>query len=137
MIKAFLLQNQIKFRFLLAGGLNTIVGLGLFPLMYIVLKKNGIHYLVVFIISQLICISFSYITNKFFVFRTKGNYFNEFFKFSSFYFLYFILNIFVLPLMVEVFNFTPIATQFIFSFFIIVSSFFWHSKLSFSKKNKH
>ena len=135
MINAFLLRHQIKFRFLLAGGLNTIVGLGLFPLMYIVLEKNGIHYLVVFFISQIICISFSYITNKFFVFRTKGNYLGEFIKFSSFYFFYFILNLFVLPLMVEVFNFTPIATQFTFSFFIILSSFFWHSRLSFSQKS--
>ena len=72
-------------------------------------------------------------TNKFFVFQTKGNYLNEFFKFSSFYVIYFLLNLFTLPIMVELFKMGPILSQALFSILIIVSSFFWHSKLSFSK----
>lgn len=133
MIKNFYNKNKLKTKFLVAGGINTLFGLGLFPLVYILFKSYNFHYLIILCISQSICIIFSYMTNKFFVFQTKGNYLNEFFKFSSFYVIYFLLNLFTLPIMVELLKMGPILSQALFSILIIVSSFFWHSKLSFSK----
>lgn len=127
-------KRALEVRFLLAGGLNTLFGLGFFPFLFVILERFEIHYIFILIVSQNISVIFSYITNKFFVFKTMGNYLNEFFKFYFFYFFYFVLNIICLPIMVEYFKFTPIFAHIIFSIFIIVSSFFWHKNISFIKK---
>lgn len=128
-------KNRQKIRFLLAGGVNTLFGLGCFPVLYIFLKDLNFHYLSVLILSQLACIVFSYITNKFFVFQTSKNYIKEFAKFASFYLILSIVNILYLPIMVIFINMTPIFSQLLFSVIIILSSYFWHKHISFKKKD--
>lgn len=127
-------KNRLKIRFLLAGGVNTLFGLACFPILYIVFKDLNFHYLYILILSQLSCILFSYITNKFFVFQTSKNYINEFSKFASFYLIFSIVNIFYLPFMVEFIKMTPVISQLFFSVIIILSSYFWHKHISFKKR---
>lgn len=125
-------KHQVKMRFILAGGLNTAIGLGVFPLLYLLLAEQHFHYMVILCMSQLICISFAYLTNKFLVFRTKGNYLAEFSKFATFHLSYFLANLVALPLMVSVLSLNPIVAQSIFAIAVIVSSYFWHSRITFS-----
>jgi len=127
----------MKIRFLFVGGLNTLFGLALYPLLYFFLQNYKIHYLIIFIYTQVISISFSYITNKFLVFRTQKNYFAEFLKFSAFYMIFFIINLIFLPTVVELFHINPVIGQTIFSFLIIISSYFWHSQITFSSNKKY
>jgi len=128
-------KNKLKIRFLLAGGVNTLFGLGCFPVLFIFLKDLNFHYLFVLILSQLSGITFSYITNKFFVFQTSRNYIKEFARFASFYLIFSIVNIFYLPIMVEFIKMTPIVSQLLFSVIIILSSYFWHKHISFKRKD--
>lgn len=125
-----------KIRFLVAGGINTIVGLSVYPLLYILFDPMGLGYLGVLIISQLICINFSFVSNKYFVFKTQGNLHAEYIKFSVFHGFYFLLNLMCLPALVEVFEMNPIIAQALFSVFIIISSYFWHNSVTFKSNHK-
>jgi len=122
-----------QLRFLIAGGLNTLVGLSIYPLFYIFLEPMGFGYIQVLLFSQIFCITFSFISNKYFVFRTKGNVKEEYLRFFVFYGFYLLLNLLCLPFLVEVVKITPIISQTIFSFVIILSSYFWHSSVTFKQ----
>jgi putative flippase GtrA len=127
-------QHQIKIRFLLAGILNTVFGLGTFPVLYFMLAGFKLHYLAILTISQAICITFAFLTNKFLVFRTKGNYMAEFLKFITFHLSYFAVNLLVLPILVELLHFNPVIAQSLFAILVIASSYFWHSRITFLSK---
>lgn len=126
-------QHQKKFRFLLAGAVNTAIGLALYPILYLVLNPFGITYIWVLVMAQIICVSISFITNKYFVFQTRGNLRLEYFKFFMFHGFYFAVNLIVLPIMVEVLKLNPIIAQTVFSIFIITTSYFWHNHITFKK----
>ena len=129
-----ILNDTVKVRFIFAGIVNTVFGLSAYPILYYSLAKFDLHYLVILFISQVICITFSYGTNKVFVFKTTGNVVREYIKFSSFYMSYFLVNLVALPFMVEILKMNPIFAQILFTFVVVVSSFFWHSKISFATK---
>lgn len=133
-IWAWVLQHQTKARFLVVGGFNTMLGLSLFPLLYWILIPRGLHYLEIWFFSQTICIFTAFLTNKFWVFRTSGNYKQEFFKFASFHFTILLVNFMVLPLMVNLFEINPVIVQTLFALCVIVSSYFWYSQITFKKK---
>lgn len=79
-----------KLRYLFVGGLNTAVGLAAFPVLYYLLSGAALGYLTVLSISQIICICFAYLTNKFLVFKTAGNYVGEYLQFITFHLVYFV-----------------------------------------------
>jgi putative flippase GtrA len=127
-------KHQVKIRYLLVGFLNTLFGLAVFPVLYITLQSNNLHYLYVLILSQLVGTTFAYLMTKYFVFKTKGNYINEFLRYSTFHFIYFLLNLAILPFLVEVIHLTPMIAQGFFSIAVIISSYFWHSQITFVSK---
>jgi putative flippase GtrA len=133
--RTFMLQNQ-KVRFLFIGGINTGFGLALYPLLYFFFQPWGLGYLQILCISQLICISFSYLSNKYFVFQTRGNFQREYIKFFLFHGIYFVLNLLCLPLLVEVAKFNPIVAQLLFSCTVIITSYFWHHHITFKKSRE-
>ena len=84
-IQRIYLGHQKKFRFLIAGIVNTAVGLATYPALYLALHPNGLGYVEILIIAQVICITFSFASNKYFVFKSKGNLKHEYIKFFSFH----------------------------------------------------
>ena len=125
-------EHQVKIRFLLAGALNTAIGLGVFPVLYFLAAPLKFHYLIIFTVSQVICISFAFLSNKFLVFRTEGNFLKESGKFLTFHLGIFTLNLAVLPALVEFAGMNPVWAQTLFAVLIIVTSYFWHSRITFS-----
>jgi putative flippase GtrA len=130
-IQQMYLGHQKKFRFLLAGIVNTAVGLATYPILYLILQPNGLGYVEILIVAQVICITFSFMTNKYFVFKSKGYLADEYIKFFSFHALYFLINMIALPVLVEWIKLNPMIAQSIFSIFIIVTSYFWHNSVTF------
>lgn len=120
-----------KTRFLAVGFLNTLVGLGTYPVLYMALTPLGYGYLVVLVITQFICTTFSFLTNKHFVFNTHGNYFFEYLRFLSFHIGHVALNFVCLPILVEMVGLSPIVAQLFFAVVVIVTSYFWHDKITF------
>jgi putative flippase GtrA len=122
-------------RFLVAGGLNTVVGTSAYPLLLWLSPWFREHYLVALAVVQAFCLCFAFTTYKFGVFRTRDtNVFNEFWKFSSYYVINYAANWIVLPLLVEVGKFDPLWAQIGFGLTVLIGSWFWHSQISFSSK---
>jgi putative flippase GtrA len=113
------------------GGVNTSVGLAVYPILYVLLTPFGVGYIKALIFSQIICITFSFVSNKYLVFKTKGNVNKEYPKFFAFYGIYFLINLLCLPVMVEVFSMNPMIAQTLFSIAIVASSYFWHNLITF------
>lgn len=130
-LRARLQHHETKIRFLFAGGLNTAVGLALFPLLMFAFDGLGVHYLVVLIVSGILGINFAFLTNKFFVFRTQGDLLREYLKFVSFYLLYLLINLMVLPILVNLLGWSPVWAQFVFVIVTFIASWLWHSRITF------
>lgn len=135
-MKKRLEKHKPKLRYLFVGGLNTLVGLSAYPVLYFALEQFALHYMVILVISQVFCVISAFFTNKFLVFRTKGNYIVEFLKFSSFYMAYFVINVAAMPVLVEMVKVHPAVSQVFISIGIIITSYFWHSRVTFAKKRK-
>lgn len=111
-----------------------MVGLFAYPMLYYAVSGLKIGYIEVLVISQIFCTTFSYATNKFLVFKTVGNYMAEYIKFISFHGVYFLMNIVGLWILVEKFNLSPAWTQFGLAGLIIITSYIWHSKITFKHR---
>jgi len=125
-------RHQTKVRFLLAGAFNTALGLATFPALYFLAAPLKLHYLTILTISQALCVTVAFLTNKFLVFRTSGNYLQEYGKFITFHLSYFLVNLVALPVLVEFAGMNPVWAQTLFAVLVIVSSYFWHSRITFS-----
>jgi len=132
-LRSIIINHNKKLRFLIAGGVNTLVGLSIYPILYLILEPIGIGYIKILLLAQVITITFSFITSKYFVFKTKGNSHKEYIKFFIFYGFYGALNLLCLPFFVEVLKITPIISQALFSIAIIVTSYFWHNFITFKQ----
>jgi|ERR1700682_3146013 len=130
--RKFIRLHETKVRFLFAGALNTAFGLAAYPAFYFLLAPLKLHYMVVLGITQIACVAFSYLTNKFLVFRTVGNYFREGGKFVLFHLSYFLVNLVVLPVLVEIAGMPPVWGQTLFAVAVIITSYFWHSNITFA-----
>lgn len=151
--RQFTRRHQTKIRFLLIGILNTVVGLSTYPALYylmatpkfsdlILMATQKIYYLnilatipyylIILTISQIANVTFAFTTTKFLVFQTKGNYKKEIVKFLTFHFSYFPVNLVALPILVESFGVNPIIAQTSFAVMVVFSSYFWHSRITFS-----
>lgn len=124
--------HQTKVRYLLAGVLNTAIGLTVYPALYFFTAPLKFHYLTVLTISQVVCIAFAFLTNKFLVFKTSGNYLRESGKFLAFHISYFLVNLAALPALVVFAGMKPVWAQTLFAMLVIVTSYFWHSRITFS-----
>ena len=118
-------------RFLIAGGLNTLVGLTAYPILLWSSSWFYEHYLVALLVVQVFCLCFAFTTYKVGVFRTRGNIVSEFVRFSSYYMGTYAVNWAVLPALVEIAKIDPIIAQYIYAFIVLVGSYFWHSSVSF------
>ena len=123
----------LNIKYFIVGGFNTILGLAAYPTLYFMFHNFNFnfHYMIILLFSQFFCVIFAFLMYKFAVFKTNGNYIFEFLKFSIFYLIYLIPNLFLLPLLVDWAHIHPIIAQTLISIGIIVCGFFWHSKITF------
>lgn len=125
-------HRGLEIRFLFIGGINTVIGILFFPCLYYLLPIMHHHYLILMTLSQFFCITFSYLTNKYFVFKTKEKSFIEYLRFTLFYNIVFVINIAILPLLVTYGHFNPAKIQLVINVCIAATSYFWHKHISFS-----
>lgn len=119
-------EKQI-YRFVAVGILNTIVGVGA----YFILLDLNIYYLFSALISHIIGVTNSFIWNKKWTFKSKGNLRKESLKFTSVYGVTFVINLVLLVLFVEKFRFNPkIAGVFALGICALIS-YFGHKYWSF------
>lgn len=129
--------HETKLRFLVAGGLNTLFGLAIFPALLWLMTPLRWHYLVILTLCQILAVAFAYTTNKLLVFRTRGNHVREFVKFASFYVVNFAVNLAALPILVEVVHIPPAIAQTLFVLVVVLTSYFWHSRITFRPRREN
>lgn len=129
-------KHAAKLHYLLVGGWNTFFGYSVFVTLYYVTAPLHVHYEVVLVLSQIINVTSAYLFYKKFVFKTKGNYFQEYFRFWQFYWLSLVANIVSLPVLVELLHLNLILSQGLLTVATGVSSYFWHTNHTFSLTNR-
>jgi putative flippase GtrA len=125
-IRALLAREQV--RFLVVGGVNTLVGYGFFAL---ILLFAG--YLVSLYLSYAVAVSVAFVLHRRFTFRVSGNVAVDFARFVGVYVVSLAVNTAVLPLLVEVAGFHPLAAQAIALLITTLISYVGHKWFSFRR----
>jgi putative flippase GtrA len=119
------------FRYLVAAGMNTAFGFAIYPALLWAFPWLRVHYMIGLFIAQALSLSFAYANYKLGVFQTRGGYAREVTAFVSFYGVNYAANWVALPALVELGRVPPIVAQLIFCAVIMITSYFWHSKVTF------
>lgn len=127
------IQNRQEIRFLIVGGLNTLVGYGIFA----ILVYFQINYLLANTISTIIGVAHSYLWNRFFTFKSKEKAGKEFVKFISVYVVSYLLGSITLILFKNVLHISPYLAGLLNLGFTTLISWFGHKNFSFRKGEKH
>lgn len=134
MIKLFK-KYQEQISYLITGGWNTLFGYLSFAGLYFIFKHR-LHYIPLLVISYIISITNAYLCYKFFVFKTKGNFWLEYLRFYVVYGASFLINMVLLPLFIEVLKTNLLVAQAIITIFTVIISYAGHKYFSFRKSRK-
>ncbi|MCL6588770.1 MAG: GtrA family protein [Firmicutes bacterium] len=134
LIKTLIRKYETQIRYLIAGGWNTLFGYLSFTGLYFLLN-NRLHYLLLPVINYFISVTNAFLCYKFFVFKTKGNYLQEYLRFYLVYGVAFLINMGLLPLFVEVFKIRLLIAQAVIIIFTIAISYVGHKYFSFRNKS--
>ena len=95
--------------FLFVGGLNTIIGIGMFPLLYWRFSGLGVNQLI--FISYVLCTGIAFLTHRFITFQSNGTYRAEGTKFFILSTTLFLINISMMNLIMHFFATPPVPLQ--------------------------
>ncbi len=129
-MEKFLQLHGEKIRFLAAGAWNTLFGYFSFVILYY-LFRSAAHYMILLVISNILSITNAYLSYKYFVFKTKGNFMKEYSRFYVVYGAAFIANLVLLPVFVELLRIHPLISQALIIILTVIISYFGHKHFSF------
>jgi len=123
-----------RVRFLVVGGINTVVGYALFAVLQIT-AGHVIGYLGSLYGSYLLAVTLAFVLHRRFTFRVEGtgNRLVDFLRFASVYVVSLAANTLVLPLLVELAHLDPLVAQAISVVVTTVVSYFGHKYFSFRR----
>jgi putative flippase GtrA len=124
------LNNNANIRYLLAGGWNTVFGYSAGMLIYNFLSATT-HILLIGIFTNLLTITMSFLTYKFFVFRSKNQWFKEYLKSFLVYGISAIFGILALWIMVDYLSIAFWFSQAIIVILTIIFSYLSHKNFTF------
>ena len=129
-----LLLGDERVRFVLIGGINTVVGYGLYALLYI-FAGRFIGYLGALYISYVIAIGIAFVLHRRFTFRVSGtgNVFIDLVRFAAVYVVSLIVNTFLLPVLIELGHVQPLVAQAAIVIVTTLISYFGHKLFSFRR----
>lgn len=116
-------------RFLFVGGLNTLVGYGIYALLVFL----GVNYLISNTISTIIGVAHSYLWNRFFTFKSKNKALKEITKFVSVYIASYLIGMCTLFIFKDKLNISPYLAGLINLVITTLISYFGHKYISFRK----
>jgi putative flippase GtrA len=116
-------------RFLFTGGWNTIFSYIVFSALYYFFGDQW-HYMVILTISTVAGVTNAYICHKFFVFKTKGNYLREYFRFYVVYSVQIAVNYVSLPLLLKA-GMSPYLAMAVILGLTTLGTYFGHKHISF------
>lgn len=129
-VRRLLAREEV--RFVIVGGINTVVGYGLFALFEL---ATPIGYLASLYLSYAFAITLAFVLHRRFTFGVSGtgHVVVDFLRFVSVYVVSLALNTLVLPLLVEVAHVAPLAAQAVCVVITTLISYFGHKWFSFRR----
>lgn len=124
------MDNSRKYRYLLAGAWNTLFGYGFGLVLYSLLYKN-FHIVFIAIVGNIIAITMTFITYRFFVFKSKKHWVIEYLRCYVVYGASSILSVLLIWIMVDLFEVRFWISQAIVMMIVMILSFTMHSKYTF------
>ena len=130
-----LLADQ-RIRYMIVGGINTVLGLGSFTLIQLAIGRDlgRAGYLFSLIASYAIAIPFAFLLHRKYVFQVRGKFWLDFGRFVTTNLIGIGLNVAVLALLVEVARIDPIIAQPITTVAIVIATYFLHKYFSFRRR---
>jgi putative flippase GtrA len=122
-----------KIRFVAVGGLNTLWGLATYPILYFLLTPIGLNYVIILVLAYVAGTVFSFTTQKYLVFKSRGNHFREIAKFLGLQGGILLINIVLLPVLVNLTRWNPVIVQISIGISFAVISYFFHDRVTFRK----
>ena len=119
-------------RFLFVGGLNTLVGYGVYALLLYI----GVNYLIANTISTIIGVAHSYLWNRFFTFKSKNKALKEITKFVSVYIISYLIGMCTLYIFKDKLNISAYLAGLINLVITTLISYFGHKYISFRDESK-
>jgi len=121
-------------RYLIVGGWNTVFGIGVYALLYWLLAPAW-NYLVIAIPANILAITNAYLGYKLAVFRTRGNWWREYWRCYVVYGGGALLGMVLLWMLVSGLGFHPVPAQIATTALTIIGSYLGHKYFSFRKHN--
>ena len=121
-------------RYLLAGGWNTVFGVGLYTAVYELWGTPG-NYLFWAVLVNILAITNAFLCYKFFVFRTKGNFLREYLKCYLVYGAGALLGLAGLFLLVSIAGMNPVLANILITGITVILSYFGHKYFSFRRSS--
>ena len=118
------------FRFLIVGGINTVVGYSAF----VFFVFFGFQYLIANTLSMIVGVINSYLWNRFFTFKSKNKALNEIVRFSFVYLLSYCVSMLLLYLLVGCLGVSAYFAGFLNIITITLISWFGHRDFSFKER---
>ena len=129
-------REQISYLFF--GGLTTLISWGLYTLLYYVLFNQNLNVLSN-IITEIVAITFAYVTNKLFVFRSKTqekkDFLKEILSFFALRAVSFFVNLGAMWLLVDVLFFEAWICKIVVNVVVIVLNYLFSKLFIFNKAN--
>lgn len=127
-------EEVIKYLFF--GVLTTLVSIVIY---WIFTKLFNVNYMISNVISWIGSVSFAYITNKLFVFKSKcdneKDVIIEIYQFFKYRLFSLVIDILLMYLFVEIFSVDDMISKFIVQFIVIVLNYLFSKLFVFNKKS--
>lgn len=116
--------------YLIVGGWNTLFGMALYYLGYWLYGEH-VHYLLLAVPVNILSITNAFICYKLFVFRTRGNWLQEYLKCYVVYGGGTLVSMTLLWLLKEFLGMNPVVANAVATVLVVVCSYFGHKYFSF------
>ena len=134
----FVHDHQTKVRFVLVGAWNTFLGYAAFVLLDTLFSSiftaRSVAYMTAMVIAYILSIVNAYVFHKYITFKSEvrgRRVVGEFFRFCTTYLVTFVLNLILLPTLVEICHFQPKLAGALVIPVCTVVSYLGHSRFSF------
>ena len=120
----------MTFRFLVIGGWNTLFGYGIFAALYLCFDEHA-NYLLIAVISHILAVTQSFISQRFLVFCAKGVLLTEYIRFHIANIGILCIGLIALSLGIEILRLSPLVAQALVIACTVLVSFFLHRFFTF------
>lgn len=126
------LLDRTEVRYLVVGGANTAIGLGVFALLYL-LWGETLHYLGALLLAYGESLLLGFVLHRRLVFQVRGRVLGDFVGFVGVQLSAFALNAALLPLLVEVARLPVLPAQVLSLALVVAASYAGHRLVSFRR----